>query len=97
MSNRNPSQDSKGTVKRSIEERLKDHPDLIARLEAMADIVENADADVEKADEAERRVLEEVRQMGREVLQAWAQRQQRKKADAALSQERELKRKEKKT
>jgi uncharacterized Ntn-hydrolase superfamily protein len=97
MSNRNGSQDRKGQVKRSIEERLKDHPDLIARLEALADIVENSDGDVEKADEAERRVLEEVRQMGHQVLQGWAQRQQRKKAEAALSQERELKRKEKKT
>ena len=97
MSNRKGRQDSKGQVKRSIEERLKDHPDLIARLEALADIVENSDGDVEKADEAERRVLEEVRLMGHQVLQGWAQRQQRKKVDAALSQERELKRKEKKT
>ena len=97
MSNRNRSQDSKGNVKRSIEERLKDHPDLIARLEALADIMENTGDDVEKADEAERRVLEEVRQIGHQVLQEWAQRQQRKKAGVALSQERELKRKEKKT
>jgi len=97
MSNRNRSQDSKGNVKRSIEERLKDHPDLIGRLEALADIMENTGDDVEKADEAERRVLEEVRHIGHQVLQGWAQRQQRKKADVALSQERELKRKEKKT
>ena len=97
MSNHNRSNDSKGSVKRSIEERLKDHPDLIARLEALADFVENADDDVEKADEAERRVLKEVRQIGHEVLQGWAKRQQRKKADQALSRDSELKRKEKKT
>jgi hypothetical protein len=97
MSSPNRSQDSKGKVKRSIEERLKDHPNLIARLEALADIVENSDGEVEKADEAERRVLEEVRQMGHQVLQGWARRQQRKRAEAALSQEPELKRKEKKT
>ena len=97
MSNRNSSQNPKGPVKRSIEERLKDHPDLIARLEGLADIVENSEGDVEKAEEAEQRVLEEVRQMGHQVLQGWAQRQQRRKAEAARSQERELKRKEKKT
>jgi hypothetical protein len=97
MSNRHGSQDRKGQVKRSLEERLKDHPDLIARLEALADIVENSDGDVEKADEAERRVLEEVRLMGHQVLQGWARRQQRKKAEAAWSQEGELKRQEKKT
>ena len=88
--------ETRGIRPRSIEERLKDHPDLLARLEALADIVENAGGDLEKADEAERRVLEQVRHMGQEVLQGWAQRQQRKKADQALSQERELKRKEKK-
>ena len=84
--------DTRGIAKRSIEERLKDHPELLERLQGLADVVENAGNDLEKADEAERRVLEEVRQIGQEVLRGWAKRQQRKKADAALSQERELKR-----
>ena len=60
MANHHRSDDSKGKLRRSLEERLKDHPDLIGRLEALADIVENAGDEVEKADEAERRVLEQV-------------------------------------
>ena len=97
MANHNRSDDSKGKLRRSLEERLKDHPDLIGRLEALADIVENAGDEVEKADEAERRVLEQVRHIGHGALQGWAERQQRKKADHALSQPRKLKRKGKKT
>lgn len=96
MSNHHRNDDSKGKLRRSLEERLKDHPDLIARLEALADVVENVGDEVEKANEAERRVLEHVRQIGRVALQGWAERQQRKKADQALSQPQELKRKEKK-
>lgn len=96
MSNHHRNDDSKGKLRRSLEERLKDHPDLIARLEALADVVENVGDEVEKANEAERRVLEHVRQIGRGALQGWAERQQRKKADQALSQPQELKRKEKK-
>ncbi|MCI0419843.1 MAG: hypothetical protein L0312_11560 [Acidobacteria bacterium] len=96
MSNPNRKVDSPGITRRSIEERLKDHPELMERLHALADVVENVGNDLEKADQAERRVLEEVRQLGREVLQGWAQRQQRNKTHEALSKSPELKRKEKK-
>ncbi len=36
-------------------------------------VVEDAGGDLEKADAAERRVIEELRQMGNEVLTEWAQ------------------------
>lgn len=64
---------------RSLEERLKDYPELKAKIEAMLGIIENAGGDVEKAAEAERRIIEEMRQMGNEVLHSWARRQQQKK------------------
>ena len=51
----------------SLEERLKEYPELKAKLEAMLAIIENAGGDVEKAAEAERRIIEELRQMGNEV------------------------------
>ncbi len=46
---------------------------LRARFESLLGVVEDAGGDLEKADAAERRVIEEVRQMGNEVLTAWAQ------------------------
>src|SRR5580658_10064560 len=67
--------------KPSLEERLKEYPELKAKVEAMLAIIENAGGDVEKAAEAERRVIEELRQMGNEVLHSWGRRQQEKKEE----------------
>ena len=66
---------------RSLEERLKQYPELKAKIAAMLAIIENAGGEVEKAGEAERRIIEELRQMGSEVLQSWARRQQQKKEE----------------
>jgi len=54
-------------------QRIKRHPLLRARVESLLGVVEDADGDLEKADAAERRVIEELRQMGNEVLTEWAQ------------------------
>jgi len=65
----------------SLEERLKEYPELKIKIESMLAIIENAGGDVEKAAEAERRIIEELRQMGNEVLHSWARRQQQKKEE----------------
>ncbi|PYX84929.1 MAG: hypothetical protein DMG70_05215 [Acidobacteria bacterium] len=62
-----------------MSERLEKHPELKERFERIMDIVENVSGEVEKADEAERRAIEAVRQLGNEILLGWAQRQQQKK------------------
>src|SRR5215210_8920518 len=70
-------QDSHGFEKKRSQdllERLEKHPQLKARIEAMLEVVENADGNVVKADEAEQRFIEELRQMGLDAMQAWAQR-----------------------
>ena len=80
----------------SLEDRLKEYPELRAKIEAMLSIIENAGGDVEKAAEAERRIIEELRQMGNEVLHGWARRQQQKKAEEYNAKP-GMNRKEKKT
>ena len=65
----------------SLEERLKEYPELKTKIETMLAIIENAGGDVEKAAEAERRIIEELRQMGSEVFHSWARRQQQKKEE----------------
>jgi len=80
----------------SLEERLKEYPELKAKIEAMLAIIENAGGDVAKAAEAERRIIEELRQMGNEVLQSWARRQQEKK-ETEYNAKPGVNRKEKKT
>jgi len=52
--------------------RLKQHPQLRGRVERLVDLVEDAGDDLRKADEAERRVIEEVRGLGQELLEDWA-------------------------
>src|SRR6266571_2128767 len=81
--------------KRRLLERLEKHPELMERFEMILDIVENAAGDVEKADEAERRAIEAVRQLGNEIVQGWAQRQHQKKENE-YDQKPEVSRKEKK-
>ena len=60
----------------SLEERLSAHPQLKERMEALLAIVEDTPADVTQADEAERRVIAEVRRMGNEALCSWAAHQE---------------------
>ena len=61
--------------------RLKQHPQLRGRVERLIDLVEDAGDDLRKADEAERRVIEEVRGLGQELLEDWADGQVAKRAD----------------
>jgi nucleotidyltransferase/DNA polymerase involved in DNA repair len=56
----------------SLEERLKAYPELKAKIETMLGIIENSGGEVQKAAEAERRIIEELRQMGNEVLHCTA-------------------------
>jgi hypothetical protein len=60
----------------SLEERLTAHPQLRERIEALLAIVEDTHGDVKQADEAERRVIAEVRRLGNEALCRWAAQQE---------------------
>ena len=60
----------------SLEERLSAYPQLRERLEALLALVEDPTAEVTRADEAERRVIAEVRRLGHEALCSWAARQE---------------------
>lgn len=57
---------------RELGERLNRHPLLRARVENLLAVVEDAAGDCAQADAAERRVIEELRQMGNDVLTTWA-------------------------
>ena len=54
--------------------RLQRYPELQAKFEALLNVVENSSGDVVKADEAEERVFQEIRLLGLQALQSWAQR-----------------------
>lgn len=52
--------------------RLNEHPELRSRVESMLLVVEDEMGNLQEADAAEMRLIEEMRRMGRESLQAWA-------------------------
>jgi hypothetical protein len=54
--------------------RLNHHPHLRERMETLLNVVENVAGDCTKADAAEQAVIEELRQIGNEALQSWAER-----------------------
>ncbi len=63
----------------SVEARLKTYPALRAKIETMLSLIENAGGEVEKAAVAEQRVIDALRELGNDVLQRWAHRQQQHK------------------
>jgi hypothetical protein len=54
--------------------RLNPSPHMKGRIESLLRGVENTAGDVTLADAAERRMIEEIRPMGQEALEAWAAR-----------------------
>lgn len=64
----------------SLEQKLKRHPGLESHFEAFVTIVENQDGSLEKADDAEGAILQEVRKLSRHSLTEWAQQQADRKA-----------------
>jgi membrane-bound ClpP family serine protease len=66
------------TTKLSDEEFLaflEKHPDLRDRFASIVSAVENSEGNLKEADAAEERIIEEMRLLGREALQGWAERQ----------------------
>jgi hypothetical protein len=62
----------KSNVPASLESRLRAHPQLCQRVEALLEIAEDRSGNLDRADEAEARLVEELRRLGQEVLQDWA-------------------------
>jgi hypothetical protein len=63
--------------------RLNGHPELRSRGESMLLVVEDEKGELQEADAAELRLIEEMRRMGQETLQAWASGQAVKAAEIA--------------
>lgn len=66
----------------SLETRLDRYPGLRAKVEAMLGLIEGAGGNVEKAAVAEQRVIDAMRELGHDVLQEWAHRQEHRQAAA---------------
>ena len=54
--------------------RLTQYPELRTRFEEILSVIENEQGNTFTADEAEERAFEQVRRLGQEILQSWAER-----------------------
>ena len=54
---------------------LNANPQIKSRIASLLAAVEDAAGDLKEADAAEMRLIEEIRRMGQEAMQAWANRQ----------------------
>lgn len=55
-------------------QRISQYPSLKNRIELLMNVLEDCAGDCQKANEAELRVIEELRQLGSEALHCWAER-----------------------
>lgn len=79
-----------------ISERLSRHPELWNRIDRLLDIVENQDGRATLADDAEERVIGEMRKFGQEILEEWAKEGANRQEEAVLNSGVNVQRKSKK-
>lgn len=60
-----------------IVQGLHEHPQIRRRVASLLSAVRDAGGDLKLADDAEQRLTDELRQLGREAMQGWAERQVR--------------------
>jgi len=70
----------------SLDARFASRPAAYARLQQIADMMDQAIADGCTADEAEAQAVEQIRHLGRDLLSDWAQEKQRHSLAAARLQ-----------
>jgi len=65
--------------KMALEELLASHPELRERVESLVDIIYDTRGELDRADDAEERVIGELRQLGQEVMENWAKKKEAQK------------------
>jgi hypothetical protein len=56
----------------NLANRLARHPELHERIETILNIMESTGDELKRADDAERQIIETLRQMGHDALTGWA-------------------------
>ena len=52
---------------------LREHPQIRDRIASLLAVVNDSAGDLKRADDAEDRLIEEIRELGREAMRTWAQ------------------------
>lgn len=90
-----PDKTSNSPAENDLVRRLLQHPELHERVEELLRIVENADGDACTADETEEQIAEQLRRIGQDAMQTWAERKQ-SRVESRFEHDSNYKRREKK-
>jgi hypothetical protein len=69
-----------------VVKKLQEHPELKIRFEQLLSIIENTRGDATRADDAEYQVIDQMRGLGHDVLQSWADRQSKIATERVIKQ-----------
>jgi hypothetical protein len=72
MTKKNSESTKLSAQEQQLIERLREHPDLMERFEAILEISANAEGPVKSADEVEGLLIEEMRRLGNTTMGDWA-------------------------
>ena len=73
---------AKKSSEEQLVERLRAHPEMMERFEAILGLTESGEGPIRKADDVEDQLVEEVRRLGKMTMREWA-----KKAEERTAQE----------
>ena len=62
-------------------ERLRRHPELLARFQSIVELTRNAQGAVKTADDVEEQLIEELRQLGHLTMNQWATQAEQRVSD----------------
>jgi len=69
------------TEDKAFFDKLKNHPRLKKRFSEILGIADNTSGELITADEAETKAIEEVRKLGQEIMQEWAENQHKQQVE----------------
>ena len=96
MAPQRPDRGSEAQREERLLERLRAHPELLARFESILGLAEVAEGPLRTADEIEEQLVQEVRRLGHEVMQDWALRAEERVAGEVMQANAEVRLRKKK-
>jgi hypothetical protein len=96
MAPQRPDHDRDAQREERFLERLRAHPELLARFESILGLTEVAEGPLRTADEIEEQLVQEVRRLGHEVMQDWAVRAEERVTEEVIKANAEVRLRKKK-
>jgi len=84
------------TQETQLIERLRQHPEMLARVQSILDLAHATDGPLKSADEVEELLIQELRQLGRSTMNQWATQAEVRVGDELKSQDATVRRRKKK-